>query len=776
MEDEDLAAEIDGSGNDVGPIRLRIQSFTIILQPLSQGLTDAEAINVRNTIESVLQNYFFEVQPWAVTTENGSSNDWEGDDDFGTSFSNSISQTGATGATRNREIPFSDGAVTYVGLAQILENKYTEQGAELTMNGLVYFAEGSKNIPDENELLQTMERDALGDSALVVEALKDYFPSLQLVTVETSVATLPPTNEPSRPTEPSEPPDAAPSTLLPQTTQPPLDQTANEVVAITGGSDGLGGITAALAGGICAAMVLLALVLGMFVARQNSRKPRKGGDAGDDAYLVQLDDTEKRSGLAEGDWKAYSNNMLRMLSLSSSNTSDKLDGNGQDTTEDAPSSPAKGNDSNPSTPSKKADISEAASTPLPSSPPNPLAYISSFFQKATNPYIEQNQELGSLSSAERTKESADANHSNSSSNSHQHIHSTLYDFMDGDGNLSDFDDTVSIQPHVVALHSLESFEEQHKGMTRQELVVQKDQLESSFERRRMITPPAVAPVTNIATGASAESNLSYSSSSMSSREQPHTYAPSQGVPGMLTVHTQPGKRREQLLEETEQREDQRIRYSMMPNPYVRKNYPEDRSAHCVLQATEITAASLRSGSSGSSSAGSSTGLDMIPKMTAPSWWASSSTPSGNKPHRRRKSNKERRLSTAAAAANVYSDDDNEDDLAYSGDEENTFGVPGSDGWDPADTELSSMGDAPTQEDLNMVLFHPTVGNQPGQSVLNHAVRQESVKLQRKRTPTGASTSKNRFQNSYAIEPHPSYSSEEDETTILRFDSSYDMEI
>eukprot|EP00536_Pseudo-nitzschia_multiseries_P012917 jgi/Psemu1/309516/fgenesh1_kg.518_\ len=313
---------------------------------------------------------------------------------------------------------------------------------------------------------------------------------------------------------------------------------------------------------------------------------------------------------------------------------------------------------------------------------------------------------------------------------------------------------------------------------RQEVVVQKDQLESSFERRRIITPPAVAAVTNMATGASAESNLSYSSSSMSSREQQQVFSPPQGVPGTLTVHKQQYKRREQLLEETEQREDQRIRYSMMPNPYVRKNYPEDRSAPCVLQATEITAASLRSGSS---SAGSSTGLDMIPKLAAPSWWGSSSTPSGTKPHRRRKSNnnnnKERRLSSAAAAANVYSDEENEDDLAYSGDEENTFGVPGSDGWDPADTELSSMGDAPTQEDLNMVLFHPTVGNQPEQSILNNAVRQESVKLQRKRSPPGAIATKKVFQNPYTIETHPSYSSSDDEeTTVLKYDTSVNMEI
>lgn len=86
---------------------------------------------------------------------------------------------------------------------------------------------------------------------------------------------------------------------------------------------------------------------------------------------------------------------------------------------------------------------------------------------------------------------------------------------------------------------------------------------------------------------------------------------------------------------------------------------------------------------------------MIPKLAAPSWWSSSPELDGDD-----KKNKSTGIGRSSAAVEeAFREND-----AYSGDEENTFGAPESDGWDPADSALSSMGDAPTEEEIKMVEF------------------------------------------------------------------------
>jgi len=860
------------NNNNAGPIRRRINSFTITLEPLSQGLTYAEAVNVRNTIESVLQEYFFAVQPWAVTTENGSSNDWQGDDDFGGAIRNgSESGRTSTATLQQRDnknlVPVAEGSVTYVGLAQILENRRTELGVELTMNGLVYFVEGSTNIPDETELLQTMlEQDALGNSDTVVEALKAFFPSLQLVTIDVAIDVASDSSSSSvststtnagtdsttvsgteivatQPVVAVDGETATATTLPPRTPEQTETREKTKVMAVTG-EEALvptsNNNLAALAGGVTAGMVVAALVLGMFfLALQRRRRRGKGGrngvndrDSGNE-YLVRLDDTEKGRGLSEGDWNANSiSNMPAatndvVLATTATTTSKEEESSRHRSSDDGDNNdgdarvetPRVGRSINTNVNASDTSATEDSSPGSDAyiSPPNALSYISSFFQRATS-----NSSNSTEHKQQRQHQRLDSTSSASSSRTERrNINDTMYDF-DGDGTLSDFDDAVSIQPHRVPLQSLESFEEQHKGMTRHDLVVQKDQLESSFEKRltntgRSAMTMHMTMMSNTPTGTSTESNLSYSSSSVSSREQSRSFqaagiipSQSQGVPGTLTVHKTKRKEmedereRERAEYESQQHQQQRVpqRYSnpamLLPNPYIRRRSvpvgpntntaPKDRSAPCVLTPTEITAASLAHRKA-SSDTGTS-GLDMIPKIVPPAWWSaivsspsnnsneSSGNGSGSSATEQYRGRKERR-SSAAAAAGVYNDDLDFDDLNYSGDEENTFGKATSDGWDPADTELSSAGDASSKADIDMVMFHPRVGNQAGQSILHNSVRKESVKLQRKRL--SSKNQNNNSNNTYDIERHRSYSfsddsSSDEENNVLKFDGSTDMEI
>ena len=752
-----------------GPIRRRINSFTIKLEPFVNGLTDEEAITVRNTIESIIQSYFFEKQPWATMVNSENSNDI-GDD----------STTG-----NNNDATAAAGSVTYVGLAQILENRQTEdnQGVQLTMNGLMYFAEGSQDIPDETELLETMERQALSP-AVVGFALKADFPSLQLVTViETATATavavagddtntaavanikpadtttgtttttntvptLSPTVEIKTTTTTTLAPSPSPSLVVvvdkPSVQEVPASEgsSSSAIVspvgqqqdAITDGDDGSLNI-AALAGGLAAGFVVLIAILGLFIIRTKRRSSSsKKNDSSDGQYLVNINSKDLFGSTSQDDWQLNSNSPTKTprsnskevedLQKSISHQMDDLEKAISQEQQRSPSEVSKtrtrGQQLENDTSNK--DIFRASTT---------ISYLSSLFTKV-NPMQKQQQqeeEVRSVSTNGGNNDGGGGN--NATSNNNNNNDGTA----DGENTLSDFDDTVSIQPHIVTLQALESFDEQYKK-TRQVCVVQKEMLESSFER-----------INNVGASCAGSSNLSYSDSSLDSSKGKSR--------GNININNNPAipqklvfdKSRHKELEE--EKEEQRIRYSMMPNPYVRRTYPgaapgatiEDRSRPCALTPTDTTAATLaRRTTSPGSETGSYTGLGMIPKLSAPAWWSSSNGKSSLDNNRssssrsrssrssgsRRKSrgsstSKDRRgsssnksSSAAATATAAYIDDD----LAYSGDEENTFGVPSSGGWDPADAELSSIGDAPDQDEINMILFHPKVtgGNNNEQSV------------------------------------------------------------
>eukprot|EP00531_Pseudo-nitzschia_arenysensis_P006463 CAMPEP_0116137416 /NCGR_PEP_ID=MMETSP0329-20121206/12236_1 /TAXON_ID=697910 /ORGANISM="Pseudo-nitzschia arenysensis, Strain B593" /LENGTH=795 /DNA_ID=CAMNT_0003632329 /DNA_START=264 /DNA_END=2651 /DNA_ORIENTATION=- len=658
-----------------GPIRRRIQSLTIKLEPFETSLTNQEAINVRNAIESLLKDYFFEVQPWAEeeesSTETIEQNSLENNNN---SNRNSIHDSSNYRDSESNTAP--KGSVTYIGLAQILENKQTEGGVELSMNGLVYFAEGSERIPDEDELLQTMETQALGDSKAMAEALQDFFPQQQqlVVTVKT-----PFTETPELPIVEEQ--DNLSSTVVidvPETVDAPwVDEQvgqlepsqSNQLVGAPGNSTTSSLNSGVIGGGIAVAVLALVVLVGLFAVRR--RRFRKGGDAKE--YLVGVmtsssDDDDVENGFSprsslQDDWKVNSNSPPRM----------------QNETEALPR------------------------------PQNNARFLSKAFQRKS-PVAEKHLDM--VNSAQTVRKSIPEPTFENPENTD--VNMSNFEFTD-DGS-SDFDDVVSIRPHMLNLQSLESFEEQHTNMTHNEIVVQKDMLGSSFEEAPTnllgeidageLQPPISASSTsatpanklllsNTHTGATAASggDLSYSSSSTSSQINDHL---------VLLQKNSFGSSVNESPQEGDEQEDQRIRYSMMPNPYVhnkstvhgRQKAAEaavmDRSAPCVLQATDFTASSLarkRSKNKDSiSEAGSSHSMGMVPKLAAPSWWTEKGNPTKK---------------SSAAAEEAYLTDD----LAYSGDEENTFGVAESDGWDPADADLSSMGDAPTQQMMDELDFH-----------------------------------------------------------------------
>jgi hypothetical protein len=816
-----------------GPIRRRINSFTIKLEPFVNGLTDEEAITVRNTIESIIQSYFFEKQPWATTVNSENSNDIGDDSTTGNNNDKTAMTTTTTAAA---------GSVTYVGLAQILENRQTEdnQGVQLTMNGLIYFAEGSQDIPDETELLETMERRALSPEA-VVEALKADFPSLQLVTVietarvvagdDTNTAAAAANNKPadtttSTTTTTNTVPTLSPTveiktttTTLAPSSSPSLVVVVNpsvQEVPVTEGSSSSAIVSpvgqqqdtiidgddsslniAALAGGLAAGFVVVITILGLFIIRtkRRSSSSSKKNDSNDGQYLVNINPKDLFGSTSQDDWQLNSNSPTKTPRSNSKEVEDlqKSISQQMDDLEKAISQEQQRSPSEVSkTRTRGQQLGNDASSKGIFRASTTTSYFSSLFTKV-NPMQKQQQqeEVRSVSTNGGNNDGGGGNNTTSKDNNSND------GTADGENTLSDFDDAVSIQPHIVTLQALESFEEQHK-MTRQVCVVQKEMLESSFER-----------INNVGASCAGSSNLSYSSSSLDSSkgksrgDSNNNNNPS--IPQKLAFD----KNRHKELEE--EKEEQRIRYSMMPNPYFRRTYPgaapgatiEDRSLPCALTPTDTTAATLarRTTSSGSET-GSYTGLGMIPKLSAPAWWSSSSGKSSLDNNRspssksrssrssgsRRKSrgssiSKDRRSSSsnksssaAATATAAYSDDD----LAYSGDEENTFGVPSSGGWDPADAELSSIGDAPDQDEINMILFHPKVtgGNNNEQSVpqsllnntSNTSTTDPSIMARRKsKSPTQKQAGASEYWNG-----DNSVSSEE--SNVLKFDSSVSMEI
>jgi hypothetical protein len=88
-------------------------------------------------------------------------------------------------------------SVTYVGLARVLENTLAEESAvQVTMDGLVYFSDTSSDLPDGLAMLQIVQK-ALTPASLM-EALQPFFPTLTSAALDLrSFEVLDPTTKPT---------------------------------------------------------------------------------------------------------------------------------------------------------------------------------------------------------------------------------------------------------------------------------------------------------------------------------------------------------------------------------------------------------------------------------------------------------------------------------------------------------------------------------------------------------------------------------------------------
>ena len=176
----------NNNNNDSGVARLKINPFIVTLQPVTESsLTYQQLQGVRNTVETLLEQYFTETYVW----------------------------------------PDSTTSVSYVGITQIVDSRSTPDntGVELTLDGLMYFEDGSSSIPTEDELLNLISEEALPEN-LLVQALSLVFPSLQQATISTTASTAPPTVSPTlEPTiEPTMEPTEAP-VVIPSPTDAPVE-------------------------------------------------------------------------------------------------------------------------------------------------------------------------------------------------------------------------------------------------------------------------------------------------------------------------------------------------------------------------------------------------------------------------------------------------------------------------------------------------------------------------------------------------------------------------
>jgi hypothetical protein len=321
-----------------------------------------------------------------------------------------------------------------------------------------------------------------------------------------------------------------------------------------------------------------------------------------------------------------------------------------------------------------------------------------------------------------------------------------------DGTLSDAEDVMSIGPESVNIStSHESFEIRPL----QDYIVKKDMLESSATARGPVGATTTMKRNN--------------SNSQKKQEQDLT---STSNPPDLSCS-------ESNVEEDPQQDE-----VMMLTPYFRLPFNGtppiiDRSSSCVLQATDVSAATLaqRSGDGEDGNihddddehnqgSNRSTLIRMVPSMSSPGSWWRNTTPSHNVD----------RKTFSGAAVQEREDDD-------------TSFVPSPcDGWDPADWDASSKGaSVPTEE-----LFKLAVDNKTGQSLVEDFARSDkkvSQNMSQNISPFSATTENNdstikssmkkngnigksaEFQyTDYELDEGGSISS--DESISLKLDSSY----
>jgi hypothetical protein len=275
------------------------------------------------------------------------------------------------------------------------------------------------------------------------------------------------------------------------------------------------------------------------------------------------------------------------------------------------------------------------------------------------------------------------------------LNSNRDDTFDYAGEISDFDDNISIQPHfVVPVSSLQR--------TRQKYIVKKDMLESPIIKMNPIR---------------GDIGIEHLRANASSTIQKNSNQ------NKIDGDLRPSKSEE---------EEEAMKKSMIPSHYFRRPYnsddmkprteklssflkPTNFSAATLANVAETSQSNVRRGKYTSSSLSTSDMVSshsptksMLPKFS-PSWWAARSSSSTSKVNNKVIDKKDGKTSSAAAAAaaaaatsDIESDGDN-----------TTFRAASSDGWDPNDSQMS--GSIGTHEDGFVV--HNGIGDvgQPKQA-------------------------------------------------------------
>lgn len=771
-----------------GPPRLRMGPFTVAMSPVLATLTSTEVDTIRDTVEGLLQTYFQTDHQWP-----------------------------------DRETT----SVTYVGLReQVLVNHVRTddgEGVEVTMNGLVYFDEGSVNVPTEANILVMIREEALTPDVLR-EALSVSFPSLEVAEV------LMQADDPTTTT----PPTPAPSTTRPPAVLGGIVEDEDGAAVDDGGSSSSNDV-GGLVGGIVAGMVVLMAAVVLWVhhrrrsiaagrGKQHAAAPEV--EAGEDVVVVRSGDEESAVDRDDWGWKprpwhppgsssavahvgsagavvpaaavassaaAAATSVVgtspTASSSSASATSSSQGGNNNNHNHPISSSSGSSQMSNLS-PDKTASTAESegdnrntitadetspqqrkavhvppsagtatqteaaatATATIKAGTASAISYWTSFFQR-TLPNININNNNISARHIPPVGAVLDETHSVASSDFLRNLDDDDEDFdagTDGEGTLSDFDDVVSIQPHIVSISPLESFE-QHRA--RGDFVVKKDMLESSIvkthpnghqEQQRTLsarnqtttvplrTSHAASAAKNLngLTFANADGNeLAFGSKPSSQSMSPSPFTSPDGRRGGPKATGKRPAGDDHGGSDSEDDERRRPR-PMMPNPYFhRRPYTVDdiltlgtvdRSSSCALEPTDTSAATLARGrgrpaptqqrqqqqqrphvQQGPVNGGKS--QNMLPKLPR-AWWPSRSSSAG----RRKASN----------PINTFLDGS----LNQSGEDNDTFDGGLDDAWD---SEMGSLG--PSSVDDGMTLLFQM--NEDGQSVMNHSLRNESQKRQ-----------------------------------------------
>ncbi|KAL3925863.1 MAG: hypothetical protein SGILL_000112 [Bacillariaceae sp.] len=221
-EDEEVEETVDDEEDDnttgstpttpAGPPRRSILPFTVELSPITSSPTYQQQIQVRNSIEEMLDAYFKNKY-----SSDGAVSDVRNSKERYPSDVRNATTTPISGIA----VAPSTAIVSYVGLTQILDSSYAAQfgTSSITMQGMVYFEDGSVDVPGEQDVADMIVQEALSRESLVT-SLKDLFPELQVATAEQVVEeeevveVVTPTDAPVSPTEAPVSPTEAPVAAL----------------------------------------------------------------------------------------------------------------------------------------------------------------------------------------------------------------------------------------------------------------------------------------------------------------------------------------------------------------------------------------------------------------------------------------------------------------------------------------------------------------------------------------------------------------------------------